>query len=324
MKIKAAIHSSFPRIGEHPDEQKLRRATAALEEGKISPDEFTRVQDQLVDEIVSIQEAAGIEILTDGLVRWYDPASHVARVLEGFEINGLLRLFDTNTYYRQPVAKGSFEPGDGALANEIDYTTGKTKREVKAVMLGPLSLGAMSLNRSALNFEDFCHQLGDALGVQAARISSAGATLIQVEEPWLVRNPGYFDLFLSAFGKFNQAKGDARILVAFYFGDAGNLYERLDEIPADMIGIDFTYSPGLLIKMGSEGFSKALAYGVLDGRNTKMENADEVARGIGPILEKANISNCHITTSCGLEFLPRQYAIKKLEITAQVVKLLNG
>jgi len=324
MKIIATIHSSFPRIGEHPDDQKLRRATASLDEGKITLDEFTRVQDQLIDEIISIQEKAGIEILTDGLVRWYDSASHLARNLKGFEINGLLRFFDTNCYYRQPIAKGTIAAGNGALADEIEYVAKKTKHEVKAVMLGPLSLGAMSLNKSALKFEEFCLNLGEVLGRQAAKLSSAGASIVQIEEPWLARNPEQFYLFLSCLDKFNQFKGNANVLVAFYFGDSGRLYDRLGEIPANIIGIDFTYSPGLLGKILADGFPKPIAFGILDGRNTKTEDAGQMAHAIEPVLEKMNLTDCHITTSCGLEFLPRQYAIRKLELTAQVAKLVNG
>jgi 5-methyltetrahydropteroyltriglutamate--homocysteine methyltransferase len=67
-----------------------------------------------------------------------------------------------------------------------------------------------------------------------------------------------------------------------------------------------------------------LAFGVLDGRNTKLENAGQIAKAIEPIIKKSSVSDYQITTSCGLEFLPRQYAIRKLELTAQIAKLLNG
>ena len=223
-----------------------------------------------------------------------------------------------------PIAKGAIAAGNGALAGEIEYVTKRTERKVKAVMLGPLSLAAMSQNKSSLKFEELCLNLGEVLGRQAAKLSSAGASIIQIEEPWLVRNPEQFYLFLSCLDKFNQFKGDAKVLVALYFGDSGRLYDRLGEIPAIMIGIDFTYSPGLLGKILADGFPKPIAFGILDGRNTKIEDAGQMAHAIEPVLEKMNLSDCHVTTSCGLEFLPRQYAMRKLELTAQVAKLVNG
>ena len=324
MKIKPVIHSSFPRIGEQPDEQKLRRAFAGFEEGKITKFEFEETQNRLVDDILGIQEKIGIEIVTDGLIRWYDPVSHLARNLGGFEINGLLRFFDTNFYYRQPVAQGSVTQSDGLLTDEIKYAVGKSRKPVKGVMLGPLSLAAMSLNKSSQNLDDFCIGLGSLLGNLAAKMAAAGANIVQVEEPWLVRNPERFDLFKAAYAKFAQAKGMARVLLTFYFGDAGRIIDRLSEIPADMFGIDFAYSPGLADKLAVEGYPKGIAFGLIDGRNTKMESAADMARQLEQMLKRMKGDEFHITTSCGLEFLPRSYAIRKLELTSKVAGLLNG
>jgi 5-methyltetrahydropteroyltriglutamate--homocysteine methyltransferase len=324
MRIIPVTHSSFPRIGEKPEEQKLRRAFASLEEGKITQSEFEQIQDDAVDEVVGIQEAAGIELITDGMIRWYDPASHLAKNLKGFEINGLLRFFDTNFYYRQPVAVDVIAERNGDLAGEIEYAAAKSRKQIKAVMLGPLSLSMMALNKSTLKFEDFCLRLGEVLGREVASLAATGASVIQIEEPCLVRNPEHFELFKASFAKLIRHKQNSKLALTFYFGDAGKVIDRLYEIPADIFGIDFTYSPGLLDKISIDGFPKPLAFGVLDGRNTRLESGDEIAKKLEKVLKKLNGREHHITTSCGLEFLPKKHAIKKLELTAQVAKMLNG
>ena len=324
MKIIPVTHSSFPRIGENPEEQRLRRAFASLEEGKITETEFNQIQDQSVDEVVSIQEAAGMEIVTDGLVRWYDPASHLARNLKGFEINGLLRFFDTNFYYRQPVATNGVAERNGDLAKEIEYAAAKSSKEIKAVILGPLSLAMMSLNKSSLKFDDFCLRLGDVLGRIITSLSATGVKVIQIEEPCLVRNPEHFELFKASYGRMVRNRQNARVVLTTYFGDATKIYDYFGELPADMIGIDFTYSRGLLDKIATDGFSKLIAFGILDGRNTKMESPEDSAKMLEKALKKIGGNEYHITTSCGLEFLPKKYAIKKLELTARVARLLNG
>ncbi len=323
MKIKASMHSSFPRIGEHPDEQKLRRAIAGLEEGKISAEELAKVEDQVVDDVIAIQKQAGLDLISDGLIRWYDPASHLAKNLKGFEINGLLRFFDTNTYYRQPVIAGDFSLGNVNLPNEITYAAKQTGNPVKGVILGPLSMAAMSLNKSSMKLSDLSLQLGDIIGKVASMMTSNGAEYVQIEEPSLVRNPEYFDLFRDSFAPLINARGKSKIILAFYFGDVGKIYNRLGELAADMIGIDFTYSPGLLKRIASEGSSKPISFGILDGRNTRLESASQMARSLEDAIGKIS-GECHITTSCGLEYLPRVYAVKKLELTAETVKLLNG
>src|SRR3989304_68555 len=106
MQLILSSAGSYPRIGDAPDLQRHRRAYAQLERGGSSAGESTTGGAGGVARVIREQIEAGMEVVTDGLVRWYDPYSHFCRGLEGATINGLLRLFDTNVYFRQPVVKG--------------------------------------------------------------------------------------------------------------------------------------------------------------------------------------------------------------------------
>jgi 5-methyltetrahydropteroyltriglutamate--homocysteine methyltransferase len=324
MKIIPAIHSSFPRIGENPDEQKLRRAYAGLEEGKVSKAEFTAIENDLISEVIAIQEKSGLGIITDGLIRWYDPVSQMARNFDGFEINGLLRFFDTNFYYRQPIYHGRLSARFALLESDIIYTAENTSMPIKANLLGPVSLAGMSLDKSGGTIEDLALGIADGIGKKLGILEAAGAQYIQIEEPWLARHPEYWELFKTAFPKVISGRKNAKIILAFYFADINSIYNRLTDIDVDMLGIDFTYSPGLMDKMIADKFYRPLALGMLDARNTKLEKASDIAGQIAPLLKNIKGNECHVMTSCGLEYLPRGYAIKKLELTAQVAKIING
>lgn len=324
MKVIAATHSNFPRVGDDPGQQKLRRAYSDLEKGKIDDSQFGEIQDQLVKELVLIQESSGCDVVTDGMIRWYDHASHIASHLTGFGINGLLRFFDTNYYYRQPVAGDDIAEGNGGLADETAFTVKNSRRPVKGVLMGPYSLARMSQNKSKLSFEKLCLRIAEILGREIGRISSKGAAFIQIEEPAFVREPEDFQLLNESFTILARNKGKAGIILAFYFGNCTPLIDRLSEIPADMFGLDFTYSHGLTEKLRREGFPVPISFGILDGRNTKMESPETIAGELEPLVARLGFDGCHVTTSCGLEFLPRDYAIKKLALTSEVVSLLNG
>ena len=324
MKIIPTIHSSFPRIGEHPEEQKLRRAYAGLDEGKITKAEFTEIENDLITEVMAIQEKSGIGIVTDGLIRWYDPVSHIARNFDGFEINGLLRFFDTNFYYRQPIFHGGLAAKLNLLECEILFAAENTHKPIKSVILGPISLAGMSLDKTGTKFEEFALDIADAMAEKITLLEKAGAHYIQIEEPWIVKHPEHFPVLKKAVEMINATKHNSRIILTFYFGDINGIYKHLQDIDVDMLGIDFTYSPGLLKKMIADKFPKPLAIGILDARNTRLESATEVASEITPLLKQMHGDECHLMTSCGLEYLPRNYAIKKLELTAQVAKIING
>ena len=257
-------------------------------------------------------------------MRWYDPVSHLARNLSGFEINGLLRYFDTNFYYRQPIAGNIISTGQGQLADEIRYLKRLHNQSVKAVLLGPYSFAKMTLNSTDLEFGEYALKIAGILNKEIINFVKAGADYIQIDEPCFVREPGDYKYFSSLIAAACENISGSVTILSFYFGDCGKIINRLNEIPVDMIGFDFTYSPNLLERLSSDGFSKPLAFGVIDGRNTRLESADAIAKILEKPLSKMNFESCLITSSCGLEFLPRQYAIKKLRAISKTAKLLNG
>src|SRR5687768_12365068 len=103
MTVASTVVGSYPKP---PDEGKtftLRKTLHGLERGDTTPEDLKKAQDDLVTEIIREQEAAGIDIVTDGHARWDDILTPFARHMSGFEIGGLLRWFDNNVYYRRPV-----------------------------------------------------------------------------------------------------------------------------------------------------------------------------------------------------------------------------
>src|SRR3989442_13460686 len=135
--VSTTVVGSYPRIGDTPEEQKLRRGIAKFDEGKITSKELRKIERSLVQEVLAEQRAAGISLPTDGQVTWYDSQSHFARHLEGIEVDGLVRYFDTNTYYRQPIVRGTIRWREPALVDAWRYAASVAKIPVKAVPPGP-------------------------------------------------------------------------------------------------------------------------------------------------------------------------------------------
>ena len=103
-----------------------------------------------------------------------------------------------------------------------------------------------------------------------------------------------------------------------YFHDSTPLYEKLIMLPVDILGFDFTYNPKLAELVASAGSPKPLGLGLIDGRNTKLEDAGEVARQIDRILPKIQGERAYLNPSCGLEFLPRDRAFAKLQLLGKI------
>lgn len=316
MELRLANHSSFPRIGASREEQRLRRAYTQRERGEISGEAFDQIQDSVVAEIIQEQAAAGCELLTDGQIRWYDSISHLAGKLAQVEINGLLRYFDTNFYFRQPVLKGKVNRKEPLVVDEFRYAQQVSPRPIKPILTGPYTLAVSSIRQAPEYGElnTLVMDLSEVLAQDVGALAAAGAQVIQVEEPSILRHPRDLPLLHKALVPLSQAKGSAQLSLYTYFGDATPIYEGLQELPVQILGFDFTYAPQLAKKIAAVGSQKSLGLGLIDGRNTRMETAKEVLPILDKILPHVHGEVAYLNPSCGLEYLPREKAVAKLTL----------
>ncbi len=325
MRLIPANTGSYPRIGDAPGAQRHRRAYAQRERNELSVTEWRTVEDEVTREVIAEQVAAGVELPTDGQVRWYDPISHLARGLTNVTVNGLLRYFDTNFYFRQPVVRGPIARPAPILSREFEVArAAAAPREVKPVLTGPYSLAQGSILEGGYGSrEALVEAYAEVVAQEVADLARAGATLIQIDEPYLLQHPEDVDVVRRSFATLAAARGGARLACYTYFGDALPLYDDLQALPVDVLGLDFTYSPKLAVRVAETGSAKVLGLGLIDGRNTKLETPDMVFPVLDRVAPRLGES-AYLNPSCGLEFLPRERARTKLEGMARLARDYAG
>lgn len=342
MTLTLASTGSYPRIGDSPELQVLRRTIAAVDRGERTQADLAVAEDEMARRAIAEQARAGLEWVTDGLIRWYDPISHLAGKLAGVQIRGLLRFFDTNFYFRQPVLTARPKRQEPLLVDEFAFaakelskrpgTGAKAGRpQVKVVMTGPYTLAKFSLaeNSGLHALEARAEAYAEALAAEIAALAEAGAKFIQIDEPAIIKYPRDWPSFaraLEPIWKVRQRmtpKGKQLQLALYvYFHDPAPLYDKLASLPTDVLGLDFTYNPKLVDVVASAGSPMPLGLGLVDGRNTKLEEPGRVARQMERMLPKVAPKHAgpraHLGTSCGLEYLPRDRAYAKLELLSKI------
>jgi 5-methyltetrahydropteroyltriglutamate--homocysteine methyltransferase len=315
---------SYPRIGDSPDTQRHRRAYAQHERGEISDVEWRAVEDEVAQQVAREQAEIGLDVVTDGQVRWYDPISHLVRHCEGIQINGLLRYFDTNFYFRQPVVSARIRRREPVLRREFEVARAATDRVVKPVLTGPYSLACGSILEGGYrNRQELARAYADVLAQEVADLVHAGAAVIQIDEPYLLSHPEHADIVRDGIATLAAARGRAHLALYTYFGDALPLWDELMAMPVDLIGLDLTYGPKLVDRIAAAGAPRSLVLGVVDGRNTKIEARDAVFRTLDRVLPKLR-EPVGLGSSCGLELLPRDRARAKLENIVAIAREHTG
>ena len=313
MEILLANHGSYPRIGDAPELQRHRRAYAQLERREITENDFRRVEDEVTAEVIREQVTSGLDVVTDGQIRWYDPYSHFARGFDGIEINGLLRYFDTNVYFRQPVVRGRVARRGPILLPEFEFARSVSLKPIKQALTGPYTLARGSIIKGGYRtVRELTLAYTEALALEVEDLARAGARWIQVDEPALLSHPEDVELVRDAVEQLARAKGTTQLILATSFGDVTPLYEELQTFHVDFLALDFTYSPKLPRLIQERGTTRGLCLGLVDARNTRLETEEQVFRVLDMVLPKIR-GIVHMGPSCGLEFLPRDRAYAKLQ-----------
>jgi 5-methyltetrahydropteroyltriglutamate--homocysteine methyltransferase len=315
MNLVFTNNGSYPRIGDTPELQLLRRTIAQWEKGERKEEELRDAVRQVTKTAIAEQLEAGVTLPTDGQIRWYDPISHIAGTLEGVKINGLLRYFDTNFYFRQPVVQSRLKRIQPILVEDYKYAASVSSQPVKVVVTGPFTLAKFSISENGA-YKSFGMLVEDYTSVIAAEIESlvdAGARTIQVDEPAILKHPEDFSYLQASVKELSKRKAGATLALYTYFGDAAPLLQKLLDLPVDAVGIDFTYNSGLAEMLRVEKPEKALGLGLIDGRNTRLEAEATVAGVLEKLLPAIRADFSYLNPSCGLEYLPRDKAFLKLK-----------
>lgn len=302
----------------------MRRAIARFDRGEVTEADVAEAERETIRAALREQTDAGVDIVTDGLVRWNDSQSHIARRLAGVEVGGLVRYFDTNTYYRQPVVTGAVEWKAPVLVDDWTFAQAASPVPVKAVLTGPVTLASLALDRHYGKKRALALAFGDALAHEVAALGAAGAEQIQVDEPVLTRQPEDLSLVSDALERLASRKGAADLVLATYFGDVAKIYRDLLELPVDAVLLDLVQGAKTWGAVAKHGSDKPLILGVVDARNTRLEEPKALAARIRELKDSIDLTTACLAPSNGLEFLPRDRARRKLVRLVDVARRVGG
>jgi 5-methyltetrahydropteroyltriglutamate--homocysteine methyltransferase len=321
MAITTTVVGSYPKPPDEGQTFVVRKTIQALDRGEAALDDLKAAQDDLARAVIAEQEAAGIDVVTDGQVRWDDILTPFARNWAGFEVGGLLRWFDNNTYYRRPVCTGKVEWRGPSSVDAFRFAAScATSSTVKAVIPGPVSFAHLSVDEHYADHEAFVLDIASVLAQEAAELEAAGATVIQIDEPALLGAPEDLGTARRALALIAEGLSEVETVLATYFGDAKRLGEELFDLPVDGFAFDLVSGPENLELIRNAPRDKKIQAGIVDARNTMLEPADELRSTIGKLASMVGAERLSVAPSAGLEYLPREKARAKLRLLGAAAK----
>ena len=323
MTIKTTVIGAYPKIGDGPDAQELRRALHRRDRGEVTDAELGKVFDEVTRATIGEIEGAGVDVTNDGQIRWDDLLSPFARAWAGVEPGPLERFYDNNTYFRQPVIDGRIVTDGRSLVRDYEFAAGVAKTKLKAAIPGPLTFGTLAARDEQYgSLEERVLAIADATAKEIAGLKAAGATMIDIEDPAVVASPQHIELAREAYGRF--ADPDLALTLVTYFFPADPVLESLASFPVAAIAIDARSRDTTAFDRLDAFRTQNIVIGVVDARNTRLETADEVARYAERALKLVPQERLVLATTTSLEYLPRDVARAKLTALVEGARLVAG
>ena len=167
-------------------------ARKQFEAGQLSAADFKSIEDRAVREAIALQEAAGIDVITDGELRRYAFYGHLIDALEGFDKYGGWAIpFRDETgeqlVYKRPVVVEPLRWRRSMCAEEWVYFRSRTTHPGKVTMISAQQAAAYydpEKSKSAYPSRDaYLADIVDFSRREVEELIRLGCTYIQIDAP---------------------------------------------------------------------------------------------------------------------------------------------
>jgi 5-methyltetrahydropteroyltriglutamate--homocysteine methyltransferase len=269
--------------------------------------EVNTVYEEIRADAVERQAEAGLDRIIEGQLRWDDVLGHPLSVCDAVETRSIVRYFDNNNFYRNPVVTEALSP-TGDVAAELEAAAALTDN-LQAVLPGPYSLFDLATDEHYGDEADFLDALGSFLAGEVEAFPDHETLFLL--EPSLVANPpgDHAARASEAIDRVANAT-DADVIVHTYFGAFDEeTYAHLLDADIAGVGYDLVSAPEKTVELVREyGIPDSVALGVIDGGNTLVESPETIRERVewfeNRLPEAIDPETVYVTPNTELFYLP--------------------
>mgnify|MGYP001613327984 CR=1 FL=1 len=277
--------------------------------------------------VIALQHKHGLDFIIDPMFSLFYLFQPFAEKVRGIKEGPQENWFNNNVFYWRPQIEGPLHLQTGFIEQFIHLQNLPKNGTTMVILPSPYTLLMLSDIRGYSDRRQAVVNLGEIIKAEAEHLVSKGVERIQYDEPVIVVRQSLGSLIeedLLLLKKGIEVCGHidgATTSLHTYFGDAGPIIPQLIRLPVDCIGIDGTETslPDIL-RYDYSG--KEVALGLIDARNTSLENPEDIVKQLKTIAEKSHPTRLWLTPNTGTEYKGYTHGIKKLEVLAKVRQML--
>lgn len=294
--------------------------------------QFEELLDKATGAAVADQVDCGIDVVTDGEQRRENYIHYHCRHLGGFDFENLThKVLRSGAYETDlPTIRAKIEANtDHFLDHDWRVAQGFTDRPVKLTVPGPITIMDTTANAHYDNERELAFDLADALNHEIRALANAGCKYIQVDEPLFARKPAEALAYgIDALERcFDGVPDDVTRVVHMCCGYPNHLddTEYLKADPQSYFQIATAMDASSVHQLSLEDAHRhndlslydkfkriTIVFGAFAVARSRVEPVEEIVARVSQVLEHIDRDRIVLAPDCGLGFLGRELAMKKL------------
>jgi 5-methyltetrahydropteroyltriglutamate--homocysteine methyltransferase len=294
---------------------------------RVRDDQLAEAQDDATRLAIEDMERAGIDVITDGEIRRESYSNRFTAALEGLDASSPATVSPhPGRFVEVPRITGPIRRTRPVEVEDLRFLRRHTGRRTRITLPGPFTMAQQCADEFYGDPEALILAFADAVNAEARELETAGADVIQLDEPWLRANPEAARRHAiagleRAFDGITAAKA---VHLCFGYGfivpwDKPRAYPFLEELaasPVDQISIEAA-QPDLELEALERLGDKTIVLGVLDLSRPEVEPPEVVASRIRAAMAHVDPRRIMPAPDCGMKYLSRASAFGKLRALSE-------
>ena len=337
MLFPTTLVGSYPQPDWLIDRDKLAQRfpprLRAKELWRVAEPWLTQAQDDATVLAIRAQEAAGLDIITDGEIRRESYSNRFATALEGVDIDNPGKGLDRSGHpITLPRIAGRIRRTRPVEVDDLLFLKRHTRKRVKITVPGPFTMCEQAQNDYYKTAEEAAMDYAAAVNEEIRDLFAAGADIVQIDEPWMQARPEKARQYgLKALNRaLEGVKGTTAVHICFGYAavihQKPSGYSFLPEFAGctcNQVSIEAA-QPNLDCAVLASLPNKKIMIGCIDLSDMTVETPQTVVARIKRALPYVQKENVILAPDCGMKYLPREVAFGKMKAMVEAAGILRA
>ena len=299
-------------IGSFPQTKDVRQARARFKKGELNAAEYQQFLQEKTKETIEIQEELDIDMLVHGEFERNDMVEYFGEQLDGFIFtrNGWVQSYGSRCV-KPPIIFGDVARPKPMTVAWSSYAQSLTKRLVKGMLTGPITILQWSFVRNDQPRSETCRQIALAIRQEVIDLETAGIKAIQIDEPAIreglpLRKADWADYLSWAVDAFRLSaagvKDETQIHTHMCYSEFNDIIQAISDLDADVISIETSRSAMELLDAFVEfQYPNDIGPGVYDIHSPRVPKTEEMVHLLEKALKVIKAEQVWVNPDCGLK-----------------------